>query len=162
MPSKLVHTAGMVVVSGSKVNERYCALYCSWNQSEDMKYDYVRDKQSRIDNGKYTLIRPKYDSEADYYDNVEGDNHYTHQNNETREEHVHFKRIIWQICHDFNIRYIWFNQMCIDQENIEEKRREYAICIQYTAMLTAPSHLYLNWALKYIATVFLWVTLRKK
>ncbi|KAG2221007.1 hypothetical protein INT45_004626 [Circinella minor] len=37
---------------------------------------------------------------------------------------VTFKRLIQEICKDFNIKYIWYDQMCINQDDKEEKHAE--------------------------------------
>ncbi|KAI9488624.1 hypothetical protein BDB00DRAFT_887247 [Zychaea mexicana] len=37
---------------------------------------------------------------------------------------VKFEAIVQQICKDFGIKYIWFDQMCINQNDKEEKLRE--------------------------------------
>ncbi|KAI9274713.1 hypothetical protein BDA99DRAFT_533330 [Phascolomyces articulosus] len=39
MPAKLVRASDMKVVDGSQVNEGYCALSYSWNQSGDIVLD---------------------------------------------------------------------------------------------------------------------------
>ncbi|KAI9264178.1 hypothetical protein BDA99DRAFT_559472 [Phascolomyces articulosus] len=56
MPTKLVRSTDMKVIDGSQVNERYCALYYSWNQSGDSYYGSVRDTCVRIDNDYYKII----------------------------------------------------------------------------------------------------------
>ncbi|KAI9251475.1 hypothetical protein BDA99DRAFT_521976 [Phascolomyces articulosus] len=39
-------------------------------------------------------------------------------------QYVKFEGIIQQICQQFNIKYIWYDQLCINQDNKEEKQRE--------------------------------------
>ncbi|KAI9245231.1 hypothetical protein BDA99DRAFT_528307 [Phascolomyces articulosus] len=39
-------------------------------------------------------------------------------------KYVKFEGIIQQICQQFNIKYIWCDQLCINQNNKEEKLRE--------------------------------------
>ncbi|KAI9272745.1 hypothetical protein BDA99DRAFT_533583 [Phascolomyces articulosus] len=101
MPAKLVRISDMKVVSGSQVNEGYCALSYSWNQSGDILYDEIAGKYKRIDKGKHRIFRSDY--------------HY---------EYVKFEGIIQQICQQFNIKYIWYDQLCINQDNKKEKQRE--------------------------------------
>ncbi|KAI8146951.1 hypothetical protein BJV82DRAFT_665056 [Fennellomyces sp. T-0311] len=46
---------------------------------------------------------------------------------EHTQQHYHnvtFKDIIQQVCRDFGINYVWYDQMCIDQNDPEERRRE--------------------------------------
>ncbi|KAI9264285.1 hypothetical protein BDA99DRAFT_537000 [Phascolomyces articulosus] len=44
--------------------------------------------------------------------------------NESNVNHVEFKGTILRLCNDFNIKYIWFNQWCINQNDKEEKKRK--------------------------------------
>ncbi|KAI9271525.1 hypothetical protein BDA99DRAFT_534011 [Phascolomyces articulosus] len=44
MPTKLVRISDMKVVDGSQVNEGYCALSYSWNQSGDILIDGKTEK----------------------------------------------------------------------------------------------------------------------
>ncbi|KAI9278780.1 hypothetical protein BDA99DRAFT_567435 [Phascolomyces articulosus] len=90
MPTKLVCISDMAVVDGSQVNEGYCALSYSWNQSGSFFYNPFRRKY---------IIRP--DGNCEY---------------------VKFEGIIQQICQQFNIKYIWYDQLCINQDNTEEKQ----------------------------------------
>ncbi|KAI9274712.1 hypothetical protein BDA99DRAFT_498325, partial [Phascolomyces articulosus] len=39
-------------------------------------------------------------------------------------KYVKFEGIIQQICQQFNIKYIWYDQLCINQNNKEEKQHE--------------------------------------
>ncbi|KAI9264150.1 hypothetical protein BDA99DRAFT_508538, partial [Phascolomyces articulosus] len=39
-------------------------------------------------------------------------------------QYVKFEGIIQQICQQFNIKYIWYDQLCINQDNKEEKQNE--------------------------------------
>ncbi|KAI9271628.1 heterokaryon incompatibility protein-domain-containing protein [Phascolomyces articulosus] len=101
MPTKLVRISDMKVVDGSQANESYCALSYSWNQSGDMVLDETTGKYKRIDKGKHRIFR--------------SDDHY---------EYVKFEGLIQQICQQFNIKYIWYDQLCINQDNKEEKHHE--------------------------------------
>ncbi|KAG2221898.1 hypothetical protein INT45_012542 [Circinella minor] len=144
LPSKLVRTYDMQVVPGNQVNEGYCALSYSWNQSGEINFDKTTGKSNRIDQGKHMIKR-------DYTFNI---NNHGNNNNNTIEEwwntfiinndyfkstkqkqkekeqpkhisyHVQFQDIIKHICHDFNIKYIWFDQMCINQNDQQEKHQE--------------------------------------
>ncbi|KAI9251360.1 hypothetical protein BDA99DRAFT_541352 [Phascolomyces articulosus] len=58
MPTKLVRISDMKVVDGSQVNEGYCTLSYSWNQSGDMVLDKTTGKYKRIDEGKHEIISP--------------------------------------------------------------------------------------------------------
>ncbi|KAI9271737.1 hypothetical protein BDA99DRAFT_500856, partial [Phascolomyces articulosus] len=39
-------------------------------------------------------------------------------------QYVKFEVIIQQICQQFNIKYVWYDQLCINQDDKEEKYRE--------------------------------------
>ncbi|KAI9252857.1 heterokaryon incompatibility protein-domain-containing protein [Phascolomyces articulosus] len=101
MPSKLVRISDMKVVDGSQVNEGYCSLSYSWNQSGSIIYNPFRRKYARFDKGKHKIIRL--------------DGNY---------EYVKFEGIIQHICQQFNIKYIWCDQLCINQHDKEEKHHE--------------------------------------
>ncbi|KAI9247680.1 hypothetical protein BDA99DRAFT_253456 [Phascolomyces articulosus] len=146
MPTKLVRISDMEVVDGSQVNEGYCALSYSWNQSGDIKQD-DNGKHVRIDNGKHKIISyanifpdmiiPNYKIPVNYkYDRIEtrsklskmyhvleiidDENYYFTKTI----KYVKFEGIIQQICQQFNIKYIWYDQLCINQDNKEEKQHE--------------------------------------
>ncbi|KAI9271653.1 hypothetical protein BDA99DRAFT_556877 [Phascolomyces articulosus] len=146
MPSKLVCISDMKVVDGSQVNEGYCALSYSWNQSGDIKLD-DNGKYVRVDDGKHKIISydnifpdmiiPQYKVPLNYkYESIEtrsklskiyhvleiidGENY----NLTKATKQVKFEGIIQKICQQFNIKYIWYDQLCIDQNNKEEKHHE--------------------------------------
>ncbi|KAI9258803.1 hypothetical protein BDA99DRAFT_102132 [Phascolomyces articulosus] len=150
MPTKLVRISDMKLVYSSQVNEGYCALSYSWNQSGDMVLDKTAAKYRRVDEGKHKIvfckhIDPKkivYDGEIkfvhdlideDRMDKVKRlkkirnvleilDDQYSHLINDMK--YVKFEGIIQKICQEFNIKYIWLDQMCINQDDKEEKKRE--------------------------------------
>ncbi|KAI7861079.1 hypothetical protein BDC45DRAFT_529680 [Circinella umbellata] len=63
-------------------------------------YDRTR-AAIRIDNGKHKIIF-----------------------GQDKQKLVKFEGLIQQICRQFNIRYVWYDQMCIDQNNKREKEQE--------------------------------------
>ena len=116
MPSYLVRTSDMKVVKGSDVNEGYCTLSYSWNQSgEIIKIGAGEKSHRRIDQGIHKIIFPPKT---------------VPQESIVREpvpstvKDVKFEGLIQEICQDLDIKYIWYDQMCIDQNNEEEKQRE--------------------------------------
>ncbi|KAI9251355.1 hypothetical protein BDA99DRAFT_541347 [Phascolomyces articulosus] len=146
MPTKLVRISDMKVVNGSQVNEGYCALSYSWNQSGDIKQDDNR-KYVRVDDGEHKIISydnifpdmiiPNYKMPIEYeYKSIETwskmskmyhvlkiiDNKNYHFTKTTK--HAKFEPVIQQICQQFNIKYIWYDQLCINQNNKKEKQRE--------------------------------------
>ncbi|KAI9251525.1 hypothetical protein BDA99DRAFT_575229, partial [Phascolomyces articulosus] len=139
MPTKLVRISDMKVVDGSQVNEGYCALSYSWNQSGDILIDETTGKYKRIDEGKHKIISydnifpdmiiPRYKISDDnkkldriyqVLEIMEDKNYYLSKT----VQYVTFEGVIQQICQQFNIKYIWYDQLCINQENKEEKEHE--------------------------------------
>ncbi|KAI7851171.1 hypothetical protein BDC45DRAFT_608263 [Circinella umbellata] len=114
MPSCLVRTSDMKPVKGSEVQEGYCALSYSWNQSGEITKNETTGDMERNDEGKHKII---YSSKTvlrtilKSRDRIPG-----------KVKFVKFEELIQEICKDFNIKYIWYDQMCIDQTNDEEKR----------------------------------------
>ncbi|KAI9271495.1 hypothetical protein BDA99DRAFT_533983 [Phascolomyces articulosus] len=146
MPTKLVRISDMKVVDGSQVNEGYCALSYSWDQSGDIQQD-DNGKYVRVDDGKHKIISydgifpdmiiPRYKTpvvynyriiergsklEKMYYvlKIIDDENYYFSKTI----QYVKFEVIIQQICQQFNIKYIWYDQMCINQDDKKEKQHE--------------------------------------
>ena len=122
MPSHLVRTYDMKVVSSSQVNEGYCALYYSWNQSGGIIENGItiggnkgKDGKRRIDQAKHRIILPPKSIQR----KPRG-----RKRTPSKLRYVQFKDIIQQICRDFNINFIWYDQMCIDQVDEEKKCHE--------------------------------------
>ncbi|KAI9243357.1 hypothetical protein BDA99DRAFT_577522, partial [Phascolomyces articulosus] len=138
IPSKLVRISDMKVVDGSQVNEGYCALSYSWNQSGNILLDIITKKYKRIDEGKHEIISydniypdmiiPQYKTRHNMklrkiykvFEIMEYNNYYF----TSTVQFVKFEVIIQQLCQQFNIKYIWYDQLCINQDNQEEKQRE--------------------------------------
>ncbi|KAI7847934.1 hypothetical protein BDC45DRAFT_610664 [Circinella umbellata] len=118
MPSRLVRTSDMQVIYGSEVTEGYCALSYSWNWSGDMITDKKTGKYQRVDLGKHKIIQQSLEKgqQKDCNDN--------YHISTTTIRLVQFEDIISQVCKDFNIKYIWYDQMCINQNDKEEKMHE--------------------------------------
>ncbi|KAI9247688.1 hypothetical protein BDA99DRAFT_609220, partial [Phascolomyces articulosus] len=121
MPTKLVRISDMKVIDGSQVNQGYCALSYSWNQSGDILISETTGKYKRIDEGKHEIISP---IKVSYGKRII--NSFRHKKTKYKYtvRYVKFEGIIQQICQQFNIKYIWYDQLCINQDNIEEKQRE--------------------------------------
>ncbi|KAI8142991.1 heterokaryon incompatibility protein-domain-containing protein [Fennellomyces sp. T-0311] len=95
----------MQVVGGATIKEHYWALSYSWGQSGEI-INLDSKKSKRLDEGQHTLVsKPCADRE-------------------TEKTQVKFERLIQQMCMDFNIGYIWYDQKCIDQDDDDEKLRE--------------------------------------
>ncbi|KAI9276761.1 hypothetical protein BDA99DRAFT_554716 [Phascolomyces articulosus] len=140
MPTKLIRISDMEIVYGSQVNEGYCALSYSWNQSGDMVLDEAKGKYMRIDEGRHEIISycsifpdmiiPYYIAAKNFkrklwkiYKVLEVMDEKNYYFQKTVKQ-VKFESILQHICQQFNIKYIWFDQMCINQDDKEEKKRE--------------------------------------
>ncbi|KAI9495630.1 heterokaryon incompatibility protein-domain-containing protein [Zychaea mexicana] len=115
MPTWLVRTSDLQLVRGCTVNEEYCTLSYSWNQSGENIVDKETGKSKRVDNGKHEIIYPARTIRR----SPRGRKRLARQL-----KLVKFEQLIQQICKDFNVKYIWFDQMCINQNDKEEKKRE--------------------------------------
>ncbi|KAG2222360.1 hypothetical protein INT45_009833 [Circinella minor] len=112
MPNYLVRISDMKVVQGSEVHEGYCALSYSWNQSGEITKNEITGNKERIDQGKHRIIFPA---------KMVRKKPRGRKRIPRKVKFVTFERLIQEICKDFNIKYIWYDQMCIDQTNDEEK-----------------------------------------
>ncbi|KAI9244204.1 hypothetical protein BDA99DRAFT_610226 [Phascolomyces articulosus] len=110
MPNKLVRVSDMQAVDASQLNEGYCAISYSWNQSGHIFLDEKDGKYKRKDEGKHVLIRSRGSINDHAIYSVD-------------EEEVRFTDIIQQICRDIRIKYIWYDQMCLPEDD-EHKRHE--------------------------------------
>ncbi|KAI8140006.1 hypothetical protein BJV82DRAFT_659508, partial [Fennellomyces sp. T-0311] len=114
-PTWLVRISDMKRVPGSTVKEDYCTLSYSWNCSGDI-YKEGDTGYRRVDNGKHKIIT--YNTKSSLWTKKEIDP------SKHSVRHVKFEGIVQQVCKDFGIRYIWYDQICIDQNDPERKRSE--------------------------------------
>ncbi|KAG2219338.1 hypothetical protein INT45_006871 [Circinella minor] len=115
MPRYLVRISDMELVKGSEVHEGYCTLSYSWNQSGEILLDEEIGKSYRIDQGKHKIIFPGKTVRK----KPRGRKRIS-----SKVKFVTFEGLIQEICKDFNIKYIWYDQMCINQNNENEKHDE--------------------------------------
>ena len=109
----------MEVVEGSTVEDHYWTISYSWNQSGEIidndDGDYIR-----IDECEHEIItyEPGPDGAYDWMTikTVDPD---TADN-----QHVSFEQLIQKICLDFGVQYIWYDQMCINQDDHDAKIHE--------------------------------------
>ncbi|KAG2224745.1 hypothetical protein INT45_009060 [Circinella minor] len=110
MPSKLIRVSDMVVVPGNEVDEGYCALSYSWDHCGEPEWNKTTAEIKRIDKGKHTIYTKIFEPEL--------------QKNAISLRFVNFKTIIQQICKDFGINYIFYDQECITVDNKKERQYE--------------------------------------
>ncbi|KAI9273003.1 heterokaryon incompatibility protein-domain-containing protein [Phascolomyces articulosus] len=115
-PSWLVRTSDMQRVPGTdNAINSYCTLSYSWNCSGDILIDENGNSKC-IDNGLHEI---RFNTNSLKYSNPVNDFPYNIVK-------VKFEQLIQQVCKDFNIKYIWYDKMCIDQNNKAEKHAEIA------------------------------------
>ncbi|KAG2214929.1 hypothetical protein INT45_010573 [Circinella minor] len=105
----------MKVVEGSKVQEGYCALSYSWDQSGEIIKSEANEKSYRIDQGKHEIVYPAKTVRK----KPRG-----RKRIRRKVKFVKFEELIQEICKDFNIKYIWYDQMCINQNDEKAKYSE--------------------------------------
>ncbi|KAI9252324.1 heterokaryon incompatibility protein-domain-containing protein, partial [Phascolomyces articulosus] len=115
MPSKLIRTSDMKLVPGSTVNEGYCALSYTWNQLGDHTTinKNIGKTIEHKDLGKHKIIFPAYTVRQ----KPRG-----RKRIRRKVRFVTFEGLIQRICKDFNIKYIWYDQTCINQRDRKEKQ----------------------------------------
>ncbi|KAI9276647.1 hypothetical protein BDA99DRAFT_554610 [Phascolomyces articulosus] len=137
MPSILVRSSDMKVVNGSQILKGYYALSYSWNQSGKIIYNTFRDRHIRVDKGKHKIIfsddedkiiSPNKKNIIRSWNKIQN-KHGDDVLNNTK--YVKFEGIIQQICQQFNIKYIWYDQLCINQDDKEEKYQKIPHEYQY-------------------------------
>ena len=117
----------MKVVQGSKVHEGYCALSYSWNQSGEIVINETGKKSHRcIDEGKHIILPAKIVREKQR----------GRKRIPRKIKYVKFEKCIQEICKGFNVKYIWYDQMCINQNDENKNIVRYVKCVKYTVMHT--------------------------
>ncbi|KAI9488942.1 heterokaryon incompatibility protein-domain-containing protein [Zychaea mexicana] len=107
-PTWLVRTSDMQRVPGTDAVDGYCTLSYSWNYSGDLVQGEDGEYEC-VDNGHHQLI----------YKPSEGASFFEHEI-----QHVKFEQLVQQLCKDFEINYIWYDKMCIDQNDKVAKHSE--------------------------------------
>ncbi|KAI9258027.1 hypothetical protein BDA99DRAFT_583621 [Phascolomyces articulosus] len=125
-PTRLVRVTDMEVIQGSELNndEHYCTISYSWGQSGDIvkiKNDITgNDDYDCIDKGKHTII----DSPTKKV-KIKGQSRGRRKIRiEPKIRHVKFQDLIQQMALDFGAKYIWYDKMCIKQDDPEDKKSE--------------------------------------
>ncbi|KAI7848477.1 hypothetical protein BDC45DRAFT_314906 [Circinella umbellata] len=108
-PTYLICVENMAKVKGSSVkNEPYHALSYTWEQAGDLlKIDKGDNRGSKLVTHQW--IKETKDQEGTLT---------------TTTENISFKELIQRIGKQFGIKYIWVDQLCINQEDGPEKQRE--------------------------------------
>ncbi|KAI9265174.1 heterokaryon incompatibility protein-domain-containing protein [Phascolomyces articulosus] len=128
-PTYLIRVSDWKKVPGKQVETGYCALSYVWEQSGDVV---------QKENGEYDCIDNEGRCIVEGYDMNKGDITTMTLTEEEKYEvqflpsttskatikHVAYKELLQQICKDFEIEYLWYDKICIDQSDDENKLRE--------------------------------------
>ncbi|KAI8148993.1 heterokaryon incompatibility protein-domain-containing protein [Fennellomyces sp. T-0311] len=108
-PTWLVRVSDMARVPGTDAKNGYCTLSYSWNYSGDL-IQGENGEYECIDNGQHKIIYNTKGKDTTFFDQGI--------------KHVKFEGLIQQLCKDFDIEYIWYDKMCIDQTDKIKKHTE--------------------------------------
>ncbi|KAI9246928.1 heterokaryon incompatibility protein-domain-containing protein [Phascolomyces articulosus] len=129
-PTWLVRTSDMERVPGTEATHGYCTLSYSWNYSGDI-FPGENGKYEFFDHGKHRIIlkknikkRKSEDDEKEEQEKEKGGPSSFLDHHEIKE--VKFEQLIQQVCKDFDIDYIWYDKICIDQNDKAAKHAEIA------------------------------------
>ena len=123
-PTRLIRVADMRIIKGFELNDSdyYCAISYSWNQSGDVFRPEGSGPEDYIcrDEGKHTII----DSSAKKIKTRGKPRGRKKISIAAKTRQVKFPQLIQQMCLDLDIPYVWLDQLCIDQSDPEDKKRE--------------------------------------
>ncbi|KAI8150387.1 hypothetical protein BJV82DRAFT_573535 [Fennellomyces sp. T-0311] len=114
-PSFLVRVSDMQKIRGCEADEGYYALSYSWNQSGDIIKD--GDEYHRTDDGRHKIVLYGITEKSS---NIQRLFKFLTR----RSKYVKFEGLIQRVCQNFGVKYIWYDQICINQLDPEDKKRE--------------------------------------
>ncbi|KAI9277296.1 heterokaryon incompatibility protein-domain-containing protein [Phascolomyces articulosus] len=117
-PTWLVRTSDMERVPGTEATHGYCTLSYSWNYSGDIFPGENEDDEGE-EQEKSEQAQEKEEQEKE-----KGGPSSFLDHHEIKE--VKFEQLIQQVCKDFDINYIWYDKICIDQNDKAAKHAEIA------------------------------------
>ncbi|KAI9262347.1 hypothetical protein BDA99DRAFT_605232 [Phascolomyces articulosus] len=145
-PTYLIRVSDWKKVPGKQVETGYCALSYVWDQAGDVvqkengEYDCIDKGRHCIvegyDMGKNgffpkirRMLRRKKRDSVTMIPTDEEENKFEVQflpstRSKATIKHVTYEELLQQICKDFEIEYLWYDKICIDQSDDETKLRE--------------------------------------
>ncbi|KAI9268849.1 heterokaryon incompatibility protein-domain-containing protein [Phascolomyces articulosus] len=133
-PTYLVRTSDWKRVPGEEAKGGYITLSYVWEQSgKIVKKEGYDDEYVCIDEPEHriihrTLLIPSSELRSpvlSFYQFFKPHRHSILQRPiQPFVSRVTFKQLLQQICKNYQIDYLWYDKMCIDQENKEEKLKE--------------------------------------
>ncbi|KAI9262319.1 hypothetical protein BDA99DRAFT_537659 [Phascolomyces articulosus] len=127
-PTCLIRVSDWKKVPGKQVETGYCALSYVWEQSGDV-VQKENGEYDCIDNGRHCIVEGYDMGKNGFSPTDEEENKFEVQlSPSTRSKaaikHVTYEELLQQICKDFEIEYLWYDKICIDQSDDEIKLRE--------------------------------------
>ncbi|KAI9249702.1 hypothetical protein BDA99DRAFT_542010 [Phascolomyces articulosus] len=144
-PTYLIRVSDWEKVPGEQAETGYCALSYAWEQSGDV-VQKENGEYDCIDNGRHcivegydmdhkkgfftklkecfigrdsVIITPTEEDEKKYFA------HFSPSvKSKATIKHVTYEELLQQICKDFEIEYLWYDKICIDQSDHEIKLQE--------------------------------------
>ncbi|KAI9249703.1 hypothetical protein BDA99DRAFT_542011 [Phascolomyces articulosus] len=148
-PTYLIRVSDWEKVPGEQAETGYCALSYVWEQSGDVvqkengEFDCIDNGRHCIVQGydmghkkgiftklKERLLRSKKNKDSVIMIPIgDEENKYDVQflpstRSKAILKHVTYKELLQQICKDFEIEYLWYDKICIDQSDNKNKLRE--------------------------------------
>ncbi|KAG2220997.1 hypothetical protein INT45_004616 [Circinella minor] len=123
-PTRLVRVSDWTIVPGSEALYGYHTLSYCWEQSgkivqrDDGEYDCIDEGDHCVVDG-YNITENEDTGIKRYLMRSIAPDRKT-----TSSKRATFEELIQQICKDFQVDYLWYDKVCIDQSNKEEKSRE--------------------------------------
>ncbi|KAI8142131.1 hypothetical protein BJV82DRAFT_615654 [Fennellomyces sp. T-0311] len=130
MPTWLIRVSDMQLVRGSAVRAPYYTLSYSPDQSGDYSKNKDNDKYTLNDQGKHEIISYQ-------------ERKHPRGKNATRVPKeprlVKFEELVQQICKDFGVTYIWWDERCIEYSNPKEAEQIHRIySSSYCTLILVP------------------------
>ncbi|KAI9262410.1 hypothetical protein BDA99DRAFT_537754 [Phascolomyces articulosus] len=129
-PNLLVRVSDWKTVPGTEAKDGYCALSYCWDQSgEVVERDDGSGEYDCIDNSKHCIV-DGCNVDKDLLvlsDKEKRDGHVIRCKpvcETTTVKDVSYNELLQQLCKDFQIHYLWYDKLCIDQSNREIKLKE--------------------------------------
>ncbi|KAG2224437.1 hypothetical protein INT45_002976 [Circinella minor] len=146
-PTWLIRVSDWKKVPGERAVDGYHTLSYCWEQSgEVVKREGDGDEYDIIDNGKHCIVE-EYDVDRDYImgtclpksyqehvkkaktpENIKKNNKYVvwckPMSKATTLKHVTYQELLQQLCKDFQVEYLWYDKVCIDQSDKKHKLEE--------------------------------------
>ncbi|KAI9496820.1 hypothetical protein BDB00DRAFT_926393 [Zychaea mexicana] len=114
-PTWLIRSSDWKTVPGKEAVNGYCALSYCWEQSGEIIRDEENgDEYKCIDKGRHRI--------TELVKRRRGKRRYRRKPAVVK--HVTFEKLLQKLCNDFQIEYLWYDKVCIPQEDKQARLRE--------------------------------------